>query len=190
MCGRVVQFLYAVAGPGHDFAAVTGDNDGADDGAAVGTAVGTALGATVGVIDGLRDENAAELVGATVGTADGPTLGAKLGTLDEKVDRVQSLAAELCQYVPGTERDRVCSAARLCKADLSTDMVGEFPDLQGVMGCYYALADGEAPEIAAAIAEHYAPQGPDDTCPSAPDSVAVALADKIDTLVGLSLIHI
>ena len=109
---------------------------------------------------------------------------AKLGTLDEKVDRVQALAAELCQYVPGTERDRVRSAARLCKADLSTDMVGEFPDLQGVMGSYYALADGEVPEVAAAIAEHYAPQGPDDTCPSAPDSVAVALADKIDTLIG------
>jgi len=109
---------------------------------------------------------------------------AKLGTLDEKVDRVQALAVELCQYVPAAERDRVRSAARLCKADLSTDMVGEFPDLQGVMGRYYALADGEAPEVAAAIAEHYAPQGPGDTCPSAPDSVAVALADKIDTLVG------
>ena len=109
---------------------------------------------------------------------------AKLGTLDEKIDRVQALAVELCQYIPGSERDRVRSAARLCKADLSTDMVGEFPDLQGVMGRYYALADGEAPEVAAAIAEHYAPQGPGDTCPSAPDSVAVALADKIDTLVG------
>jgi len=109
---------------------------------------------------------------------------AKLGTLDEKVDRVQALAVELCQYIPGAERDRVRSAARLCKADLSTDMVGEFPDLQGVMGRYYALGDGEAPEVAAAIAEHYAPQGPGDTCPSAPDSVAVALADKIDTLVG------
>ncbi|MDA0228640.1 MAG: glycine--tRNA ligase subunit beta [Proteobacteria bacterium] len=109
---------------------------------------------------------------------------AKLGTLDEKVDRVQALAVELCQYIPGAERDRVRSAARLCKADLSTDMVGEFPDLQGVMGRYYALADGEAPEVATAIAEHYAPQGPGDTCPSAPDSVAVALADKIDTLVG------
>ena len=109
---------------------------------------------------------------------------AKLGTLDEKVDRVQALAVELCQYIAGAERDRVRSAARLCKADLSTDMVGEFPDLQGIMGRYYALGDGEAPEVAQAIAEHYAPQGPSDTCPSAPESVAVALADKIDTLVG------
>ena len=109
---------------------------------------------------------------------------AKLGTLDEKVDRIQALAVELCQYIPGAERDRVRSAARLCKADLTTMMVGEFPDLQGVMGRYYALGDGEAPEVATAIAEHYAPQGPGDSCPSAPESVAVALADKIDTLVG------
>ncbi|MFP6688822.1 MAG: glycine--tRNA ligase subunit beta [Alphaproteobacteria bacterium] len=109
---------------------------------------------------------------------------AKLGTLDEKVDRIQALAVELSQYIPGAERDRVRSAARLCKADLSTYMVGEFPDLQGIMGRYYALQDGEAPEVAAAIAEHYAPLGPSDNCPSPPESVAVALADKIDTLVG------
>ena len=109
---------------------------------------------------------------------------AKLGTLDEKVDRIQALAVELCQYIPGSERDRVRSAARLCKADLSTEMVGEFPDLQGLMGRYYALADGEAPEVAEAIAEHYSPLGPGDMCPSAPESVAVALADKIDSLAG------
>ncbi len=109
---------------------------------------------------------------------------AKLGTLDEKVDRIQALAVELCQYIPGSERDRVRSAARLCKADLSTEMVGEFPDLQGIMGRYYALADGEAPEVAEAIAEHYSPLGPNDNCPSAPESVAVSLADKIDSLAG------
>ena len=67
-------------------------------------------------------------------------------------------------------------------------MVGEFPDLQGVMGRYYALADGESAEVADAIAEHYSPAGPNDSCPSAPVSVAVALADKIDTLVGFWLI--
>lgn len=109
---------------------------------------------------------------------------AKLGTLDEKVDRIQALAIELCQYIPGAERDRVRSAARLCKADLSTAMVGEFPDLQGLMGRYYALADGEAPEVAEAIAEHYSPLGPNDKCPSLAESVAVALADKIVTLIG------
>ncbi|MEE8189463.1 MAG: glycine--tRNA ligase subunit beta [Kiloniellales bacterium] len=107
---------------------------------------------------------------------------AKLGSLDDKVDRVQALAVEIAGYVPGADKDRVRSAARLAKADLVTGMVGEFPELQGVMGHYYALADGEHAEVAQAIAEHYAPRGPGDACPSAPVSVAVALADKIDTL--------
>ncbi len=108
----------------------------------------------------------------------------KLGTLDEKVDRVQALATEVAGYVAGADKDRVRSAARLAKADLVTGMVGEFPELQGVMGRYYALHDGEHEDVARAIAEHYSPLGPGDTCPSAPTSVAVALADKIDTLVG------
>ena len=109
---------------------------------------------------------------------------AKLGSLDEKIDRVQALAVEIAEYVPGADKDRVRSAARLCKADLVTGMVGEFPELQGVMGRYYALHDGEHAEVAQAIAEHYSPLGPNDACPSAPVSVALALADKIDTLVG------
>ncbi len=109
---------------------------------------------------------------------------AKLGTLDEKVDRMQALAVALCDYVPGADRDKVRSAARLAKADLSTGMVGEFPDLQGVMGAYYARFDGESEAVAAAIAEHYSPLGPSDACPSKPESVCVALADKIDSLVG------
>jgi glycyl-tRNA synthetase beta chain len=78
----------------------------------------------------------------------------------------------------------VRSAAFLAKADLSTGMVGEFPELQGIMGRYYALHDGEVGEVADAIAEHYSPLGPNDHCPTAPASVVVALADKIDTLVG------
>ena len=109
---------------------------------------------------------------------------AKLGTLDAKVDRIEALAERLTAHLSGTDHDRVRSAARLCKADLVTAMVGEFPELQGTMGRYYALGEGEQPEVANAIAEHYAPQGPADRCPSAPTSVAVALADKIDTLVG------
>lgn len=109
---------------------------------------------------------------------------AKLGTLDEKVDRMQALAVALCDYVPKADRDKVRSAARLAKADLSTGMVGEFPDLQGVMGAYYARHDGESEAVAAAIAEHYSPLGPSDACPSKPESVCVALADKIDSLVG------
>jgi len=109
---------------------------------------------------------------------------AKLSTLDEKVDRMQALATDLARQIPGADLDRVRSAARLAKADLVTGMVGEFPELQGLMGRYYALNDGENAEVAEAISEHYAPQGPQDRCPSAPVSVAVALADKIDTLVG------
>ncbi len=109
---------------------------------------------------------------------------AKLGSLDQKIDRVQALAVEIAGHIEGADKDRVRSAARLCKADLVTGMVGEFPELQGIMGRYYALADGEHAEVADAIAEHYAPLGPHDACPSAPVSVALALADKIDTLVG------
>jgi glycyl-tRNA synthetase beta chain len=109
---------------------------------------------------------------------------AKLGTLDEKVDRLQALAADIAGRIPGADRDKTRSAARLCKADLVSEMVGEFPELQGVMGRYYAQHDGEPEAVCAAIAEHYSPLGPSDRCPTAPVSVAVALADKVDTLVG------
>ncbi|HIJ42906.1 MAG: glycine--tRNA ligase subunit beta [Rhodospirillales bacterium] len=109
---------------------------------------------------------------------------AKLGSDFEKVERIGKLAADLSQLIAGAEQALVGRAALLCKADLSTEMVGEFPELQGIMGRYYAAADGEKAEVAAAVAEHYSPQGPNDTCPTAPVSVAVSLADKIDTLVG------
>jgi len=109
---------------------------------------------------------------------------ARLGSLADKVQRMQALAAEIAAFVPGADVDRVRSAALLAKADLTTGMVGEFPELQGVMGRYYALNEGEKPEVADAIAEHYAPLGPNDRCPTAPVSVVVALADKLDTLVG------
>jgi len=109
---------------------------------------------------------------------------ARLGTLDDKIDRVQVLAAKIARQVAGADVDRVTSAARLAKADLVTGMVGEFPELQGVMGRYYALHDGEHTEVADAVAEHYGPLGPSDSCPNKPTSVCVALADKIDTLVG------
>ncbi|MEX2009216.1 MAG: glycine--tRNA ligase subunit beta, partial [Dongiaceae bacterium] len=109
---------------------------------------------------------------------------ARLGSLADKVQRMQALAAEIAAFVPGADVDRVRSAALLAKADLTTGMVGEFPELQGIMGRYYALNEGEKPAVADAIAEHYAPLGPNDRCPTAPVSVAVALADKIDTLVG------
>jgi glycyl-tRNA synthetase beta chain len=108
----------------------------------------------------------------------------KLGDLLFKAERLARLAAFLAPFVPDADVGCAGRAARLAKADLSTGMVGEFPELQGVMGRYYALHDGEAPRVANAIADHYKPLGPNDMCPSAPDSVVVALADKIDALVG------
>lgn len=108
----------------------------------------------------------------------------RLGTLGEKVRRVAALAAELSGSIPGADSGKARDAANLAKADLRTEMVGEFPELQGIMGRYYALEEGKPAEVAEAIADHYRPQGPNDACPTAPVSVAVALADKIDTLVG------
>ena len=113
----------------------------------------------------------------------GRVFHAQLGTVMDKVIRVEELASELAESCGANSSDARW-AARLCKADLSTGMVAEFPILQGVMGRYYALNDGENADVATAIAEHYGPLGPNDNCPSAPVSIAVALADRIDTLVG------
>ncbi len=107
---------------------------------------------------------------------------ARLGTLGAKIGRLQTLAAELAELIPGCDRDLARSAALLAKADLTTGMVGEFPELQGIMGRYYALEEGEKQDVAEAIADHYAPAGPNDRCPTRPVGVAVALADKLDTL--------
>ena len=107
----------------------------------------------------------------------------KLGTQSERVERIAALARELAPAV-GAGPALAERAARLAKADLVTEMVGEFPELQGLMGRYYAALQGENPSVAAAIEEHYKPLGPSDRVPTDPVSVAVALADKIDTLVG------
>jgi glycyl-tRNA synthetase beta chain len=108
---------------------------------------------------------------------------AKLGTLADKVERIQNLVSEL-PFLSLEQKGAALTAATLCKADLSAEMVGEFPELQGIMGRYYALNDGLLPLVADAVADHYAPQGPNDRCPTQPVSVAVALADKVDSLVG------
>jgi glycyl-tRNA synthetase beta chain len=109
---------------------------------------------------------------------------AKLGNMLDKVERLAKLAEALAPSIKGVDAAQARRAAMLAKADLSSGMVGEFPELQGVMGRYYALADGEPPAIADAVAEHYSPLGPNDRCPTAPLSVAVALADKLDSLAG------
>ncbi|WP_027142320.1 glycine--tRNA ligase subunit beta [Mesorhizobium sp. WSM3626] len=111
------------------------------------------------------------------------TFHAKLGTQGERVERIARLARELAPIV-GADSALAGRAAVLAKADLTTEVVGEFPELQGAMGRKYALLQGEPASVAAAIEEHYKPQGPSDYVPGDPVSVAVALADKLDTLVG------
>jgi glycyl-tRNA synthetase beta chain len=148
----------------------------------------------------------------------GVTFHAKLGTMHQRVERIEALARELAPLV-GADVELAAQAARLAKADLGTGMVGEFPELQGIMGRYYALAEEPSPplrgrgqgeggvgseavddgagaptpdpsprgggeQVADAIRDHYKPQGPNDEVPTAPVSVAVALADKLDTLAG------
>jgi len=107
----------------------------------------------------------------------------KLGTQAKRIERIEKLAAELAPIVCA-DVEKVKRAARLAKADLLTEVVGEFPELQGLMGKYYALAQGEDASVAAASEEHYKPLGPGDRVPTDPVPIAVALADKIDTLVG------
>jgi len=106
----------------------------------------------------------------------------KLGTQAERIARIERLAGELAPLV-GADVEKAKRAARLCKADLLTEVVGEFPELQGLMGKYYAEEQGEDEAVAHAIEDHYKPKGPDDLVPSDPVAIAVALADKIDTLV-------
>jgi glycyl-tRNA synthetase beta chain len=107
----------------------------------------------------------------------------RLGTQAERIARIERLADELAPLV-GADVEKAKRAARLCKADLLTEVVGEFPELQGLMGKYYAEQQGEDEAVAHAIEDHYKPKGPDDFVPADPVSIAVALADKIDTLVG------
>ncbi|MET3660613.1 glycine--tRNA ligase subunit beta [Aquamicrobium ahrensii] len=113
----------------------------------------------------------------------GVTFHAKLGTQGERVERIVKLAREIAPLV-NADPELAARAAVLAKADLQTEVVGEFPELQGAMGHKYALLQGEQPAVAAAIEAHYKPQGPSDRVPTDPVSVAVALADKLDTLTG------
>ena len=118
-----------------------------------------------------------------VAALDKVTFQAKLGTQGDRVRRLMALASTIAPLV-GADPVHAAHAAQLAKADLVSGMVGEFPELQGVMGRYYALHDGEAPAVADAIRDHYAPRGPTEAAPSAPVSIVVALADKLDQLTG------
>jgi glycyl-tRNA synthetase beta chain len=130
----------------------------------------------------LRTVREAGLEGMGAGLA-AVTFHNKLGSQADRVARIAALAREIAPLV-GASPDLAAEAARVAKADLRSQMVGEFPELQGLMGRYYAAAAGLPAEVAASCEEHYAPLGPSDAVPTAPVSVAVALADKIDTLTG------
>ncbi len=129
------------------------------------------------------DQDRSQSLESRIGRLSERVFHAKLGSDFQRIERMARLAKSLAPYC-GADAGLAERAARLAKADLTTGMVGEFPELQGIMGRYYALHDGEQPAVADAIADHYAPQGPSDRCPREPVSMAVALADKLDTLVG------
>lgn len=129
------------------------------------------------------DQDLKNTLESRVGALDSIVFHAKLGTVGDKIRRVAGLTGYIAELI-GADAPKASRAASLAKADLTTGMVGEFADLQGLMGQYYAVQDGEDAAVAAAIGDHYKPQGPGNSCPSAPETVAVALADKIDTLVG------
>lgn len=119
---------------------------------------------------------------------DAVTFHNRLGSQGARIERIATLARDLAPLV-GADPDLAARAARLAKADLSSTMVYEFPELQGLMGRYYATRAGENPAVALAAQEHYSPLGPSDIVPSEPVSVAVALADKLDTLTGFWAIN-
>ncbi len=129
------------------------------------------------------DQDRRQTLESRVAALDGVTFHARLGSQGDRVRRIVALADEIAPRV-GADPALARRAALLAKADLTTGMVAEFPELQGAMGRYYALHDGEAAAVADAVRDHYAPKGPSDAVPESPVSVAVALADKIDQLTG------
>ena len=129
------------------------------------------------------DEDRKRRLDSRIDDLKGIVFHAKLGTQFERVERIAKLAAEIAGKI-GADPRKAERAARLAKADLTTGVVGEFPELQGVMGRYYVLHDGEDADIADAARDHYKPVGPSDAVPSNKVSIAVALADKLDALIG------
>ena len=127
------------------------------------------------------DEDRKHALASRVAALGGMVFHAKLGTQLERVERIEKLAGEIAAKI-GADVEMARRAARLAKADLTTGMVGEFPELQGVMGRYYAIHNEENDDVADAIRDHYKPVGPSDAVPSHPVAIAVALADKLDQL--------
>nr|WP_295234280.1 glycine--tRNA ligase subunit beta [uncultured Brevundimonas sp.] len=184
---KVHQKYFAVRDPSKDGLApnflVVANVDATDGGKALAAGNSRVLSARLNDARFFWDEDQKVGFDAWNAKLSGVTFHAKLGTLAERVERIAALAREIAPLV-GADADEAETAARLSKADLLSGMVSEFPELQGVMGGYYARLAGHSDAIADAVRDHYKPQGPADTVPTAPVSVAVALADKLDTLVG------
>ncbi len=162
---------------------VVANRDTADGGAAILAGNARVLAARLSDAAFFWENDLATPLEAMAGKLDAVTFHGKLGTQGARIGRIAALAREIAPAV-GADPDLAERAARLAKADLASEMVYEFPELQGVMGRYYALKAGEDAAVADAARDHYAPLGPSDATPSAPVSVAVALADKIDMLTG------
>lgn len=167
---------------------VVANIEASDGGAAVAAGNARVLSARLNDARFFWDEDRKVALESRLEKLKGVTFHAKLGTMFERVERIEALARQIAPLV-GADPGLAAQAARLAKADLGTGMVGEFPELQGLMGGYYARAEGLGTQVADAIRDHYRPQGPSDAVPAAPVSVAVALADKLDTLVGFFAVN-
>ncbi|MGX1587255.1 glycine--tRNA ligase subunit beta [Brevundimonas diminuta] len=184
---KVHQKYFAVREPGKDGLAphfvVVANVEATDGGAALAAGNAKVLSARLSDAEFFWTEDQKVGFDAWNAKLKDVTFHAKLGTLAERVDRIAALAREIAPLV-GADAAQAEQAARLSKADLASGMVGEFPELQGIMGGYYARLAGQPDAVADAIRDHYKPQGPGDTVPTAPVTVAVAMAEKLDTLVG------
>ena len=184
---RTHQKYFAVRDPKSGFLVphflVVSNIEAADGGAVIAAGNAKVLSARLSDARFFWDEDLKVRLEERLEKLKGVTFHAKLGTMYERVERITALARELAPIL-GADPAQAEQAARLCKADLVSGMVGEFPELQGIMGGYYAEKEGLAPEVAGAIRSHYRPQGPSDDVPTEPVAATVALADKLDTLVN------
>jgi len=182
---RTHQKYFAVADPGEGKLAphflTVANIEAADGGAAIAAGNARVLSARLNDARFFWNEDRRHTLEARLVKLQGVTFHARLGTLAERVERLEMLARDIASRI-GADVAKSVLAARLAKADLATGMVGEFPELQGVMGGYYALEEGLSPLVAEAVRDHYRPVGVSDEAPDAPVTMAVALADKLDTL--------
>jgi len=184
---RVHQRYFAVRRPGETGLAphflCVANIEAADGGALIAAGNGRVLSARLGDARFFWDEDRKVPLAARLDQLEGVTFHAKLGSMRERAERISATARLIAGRI-GADPDAAALAGRLAKADLATGLVGEFPELQGVMGGYYARHEGLPADVAQAISEHYRPQGPSDVTPRAPLAISVALADKLDSLIG------